>query len=308
MLQIEFIIGLLQTEGIGRKTVKILIDDPGNPCSSAELLQMLKAAQEKKPRIRIPSEKQLQIGLDEAQDILESTEKYDVKIMSFDDKRFPERLEHIPDPPLVLYVKGYVDCLDEDAVAIVGTRNPTEFGKEHAEKLGRDFAKENFVVVSGLALGCDSSAHEGCLSVSGSAVAVLAHGLDEVYPDVNQRLAEKILETNGCLVSEYPVGTSPRQNNFIERNRLQIGLSLGLVVVETNVQGGTMHTVGFCREQRKPLACLNHPEGMGDLPQTRGNRNLIEKYECLPIDSSYLDEFIDALKERQLDFFDIVGA
>ena len=132
MLQIEFIIGLLQTEGIGRKTVKILIDDPGNPCSSAELLQMLKAAQEKKPRIRIPSEKQLQIGLDEAQDILESTEKYDVKIMSFDDKRFPERLEHIPDPPLVLYVKGYVDCLDEDAVAIVGTRNPTEFGKDQA--------------------------------------------------------------------------------------------------------------------------------------------------------------------------------
>lgn len=128
------------------------------------------------------------------------------------------------------------------------------------DPLGSGYWETGATVVSGLAIGCDTAAHSGCLSVHGETIAVLAHGLDRVYPAVNRELVGEILDTGGCLLSEYPPKTRPFPANFVERDELQAGLSDGVIVVETGVKGGTMHTVRFSQEQRKPLACVKHPQ------------------------------------------------
>ncbi len=191
-----------------------------------------------------------------------------VRIITFNDSEYPERLRRTPDPPAVLFVKGQVEALHQlCSVAIVGTRKPSIRGERAAWKAGTLAAESDVSVVSGLALGCDARAHGGCVEREGIGVAVLAHGLDRVYPAANRDLAERILEFNGCLVSEYPVGAGPSKWAFAYRDRIQSGLSDRVLVIETDVKGGTMHTVRYAKEQERPLGCI-------DLP-ARGNRKLI---------------------------------
>jgi DNA processing protein len=136
------------------------------------------------------------------------------------------------------------------------------------------------VVVSGLALGCDTQGHRGCLEESGTAVAVLAHGLDEVHPNANRPLAEEIVAKGGCLVSEYPIGTEPKPNQFITRDRIQSGLSDAVVVIETGVNGGSMHTVRFAKRQRRLVMCIVPTHDPGAEEQTSGNRLLLDKHQA----------------------------
>ena len=157
-------------------------------------------------------------------------------------------------------------------IAIVGTREPTQYGAESARKLGGIFAKEGFVVVSGLATGIDAQAHKGALDANGMTIAVLAHGLHTVYPPENKKLANKILDKNGALVSEYPWDKNSSRYSFVERDRIQSGLSLGVFVVETGIGGGTMHTAGFCKKQNRKLIVLS-PEDFSEKQQ--GNTKLI---------------------------------
>ena len=233
------------------------------------------------------SEEQLERGLE-----------IGVRAISFHDEAFPARLRKTPDPPAVLFVKGSARGLHTTkGLAVVGTREPTSFGKEVAQRSGRSAAEAGYVIVSGLAHGCDTHAHEGCLEAQGIGVAVLAHGLDKVYPAANRGLAERLLESGGCLTSEYPVGTTPVRSAFAERNRIQSGLSDGVVVIETDVRGGTMHTVRFARDQRRALACIDHPHRYRSEDKTKGNRKLIEEGWATPIpDGDALTEFLNGLK------------
>ena len=140
-------------------------------------------------------------------------------------------------------------------------------------------------------------AHEGCLEAQGIGVAVLAHGLDMVYPAANRGLAERLLDRGGCLASEYPVGTTPVRSAFAERDRIQSGLSDGVLVIETDVRGGTMHTVRFARDQGRALACIEHPQRYRSEDETRGNRKLIEEGSARPIpDGDSLTDFLNGLK------------
>lgn len=215
-----------------------------------------------------------------------------VRTLKWDHPDFPPALKYIPRPPKLLYVKGDADCLKGPAIAVVGTRMPTPAGKRMAQAFGRRLAKKGIVVVSGLALGCDTAAHEGCLAAGGRTVAVLPSGFSNIYPRENKALAERILESGGCLVSEYPPEASPEKYTFIQRDRLQSGLSLGVVIVETDLKGGAMHTARFCLRQGRLLACVKPSQTRADDPIVGGNFALLRRKEALPLKSlTDLDPF-----------------
>lgn len=132
-------------------------------------------------------------------------------------RNFPSKLKEMDDPPLLLHFLGNCSLFHEDCVAVIGTRKPTEFGCRNAFEFGKSICKQGKVVVSGLALGCDTAAHRGALDFDGKTIAVLAHGLDSIYPAENRELAIEIITTGGLLVSEYPIGTPPRGPFFVEQ-------------------------------------------------------------------------------------------
>jgi DNA processing protein len=220
-----------------------------------------------------------------------------IRAHSIHDPDYPARLGEIPDPPAVLFVKGNARALHAPKmVAVVGTREPTQYGETVARRSGKTAVEAGFVVVSGLAHGCDTFAHEGCLDAAGMGVAVMAHGLDKVYPAANRDLAIRLVDKGGCLVSEYPVGTAAARPAFAQRDRIQSGLSDGVFVIETDVKGGTMHTVRFAREQRRPLACVSHPDKWLSEDKTRGNQKLIAEGWATPIaDGPALLTFLDCI-------------
>ena len=192
---------------------------------------------------------------------VELCEDAGVHVLSFLDSGYPDRLRQIPDPPVTLYVKGSLDALNpDDSVAIVGTREPTEFGMRAARVSGSMAARMSTVVVSGLTKGCDTWAHQDSIEANGTGVVVLAHGVDSIYPAENRGLASELLDSGGCWVSEYPVGSRPARWSFAERDRIQSGLSDAVLVVETDVKGGTMHTVTAAKRQNRALACIAHPD------------------------------------------------
>jgi len=199
---------------------------------------------------------------------------------------FPERLNAIKSPPLLLYARGSTACLTEpSSIAVIGTREPTKQGYELSEALGSVVAQMRCVVMSGLARGCDTAAHTGCLAAEGQTVAILAHGLNTIYPPENYGLAEQIIETGGCLLSEYPPNERPKPKYFVERDRLQSGLSAGVIIVETDLKGGAMHTARFCLDEKKPLACMVFPKDLNNHKMTEGNSRLISIGEAAALHS-----------------------
>lgn len=224
-----------------------------------------------------------------------------IRAFSIHDPDYPSRLSEIPDPPAVLFVRGDPQAVCRPkTIAVVGTREPTPYGETVARRSGKTAVEAGFAVVSGLAHGCDTFAHEGCLDASGVGVAVMAHGLDKVYPAANRGLAARLLDNGGCLVSEYPIGTAAARTAFAERDRIQSGLSDAVFVIETDVKGGTMHTVRFSREQHRPLACVSHPDKWLSEDKTKGNQKMIADGWATPIpDGSALLAFLVRLSGRK---------
>src|SRR5262249_1654881 len=141
------------------------------------------------------------------------------------DSEFPNRLLEIYDPPLVLYVKGNAEIIDQPGIAVVGTRHPTPYGLGMAERLACDLAARGLVIISGMARGVDTASHRGALKGHGRTLAVWGTGIDVTYPKENQKLADQILESGGAIVSEFALGTFPAPQNFPIRNRIISGLS-----------------------------------------------------------------------------------
>ena len=188
---------------------------------------------------------------------------------------FPDYLRHIPNPPESLYVLGNTSALvDYPRLAVVGTRKMTSYGRSVTNQLAGEAAGQGVVIISGLALGVDAIAHQAALDASGMTVAVLAGGLDHITPTTNYRLAMRILEEGGAIVSEYPPGTPPMKNNFIARNRLVSGLADGLLVTEAAVNSGTLHTVNFALDQGKTVMAV---PGNINSPLSAGTNNLLRQ-------------------------------
>ncbi len=202
----------------------------------------------------------------------------DVHELTFSDERYPDRLRNLSDPPPVLYVRGDVELLArERLVAVVGTREPTIFGTSAAEELTGALADDGWGIVSGLAKGIDTIAHRTALEHGAPTIAVMGGGLDAIYPAENKGLAARIVEEGGALISEQPFGEQARPQHLIARDRLQGGLSAAVVVAQSGVRSGTMHTARFAATQERPVFCpVPHRENSA----SEGLRVLLEKPAC----------------------------
>lgn len=289
------ILALEETPKIGSKTIeKVLSIAPTfEPRSPSDLIEIIKKTNAKFKRISVPDTQDAMIGWNKAHKIWKLSQQHDIHIISRESSNYPKCLLQISDPPVLLHALGNINTINKDCIAIVGTREPTEYGIDAAKKLGTLFAERGYVVVSGLANGIDAAAHRGALEVNGLTVAVLAHGLDTVYPSKNKKLADAIIENNGALVSEYPWGTKANRSYFVARDRIQSGLSLGVFVVETGIKGGTMHTIKSCREQKRVLIVLQHPPDLIGHPKTHGNAQLISEGNTVVFES---EEDIDLIE------------
>jgi len=179
----------------------------------------------------------------------------DRAVCTFGDAAYPARLRELPDPPLLLYVQGRADLLAQPALAIVGSRNASAQGMANAERFGAALSQAGLTIVSGLALGIDAAAHRGGLHGAGATVAVIGTGPDRCYPARNAELARRIAG-DGCIVSEYALGTPPLAANFPRRNRLISGLARGVLVVEAAAQSGSLLTAQFALEQGRDVFAI----------------------------------------------------
>jgi DNA processing protein len=194
-------------------------------------------------------------AFEDADRVIEANRSAGVHVAGFFDDDFPSGLRDIPAAPAVVFYRGAPEAWAAPAIAVVGTRKPTSFGVTATRSLTTEAARAGFSVISGLALGVDGIAHEAALDSGGRTTAVLGSGVDTVTPRQHQRLADRILEAGGALLSEQPLGTEPSPHSLVARNRLQAGLAGALLVGQTGVKGGTMHTVRFAAEQGKPVFC-----------------------------------------------------
>jgi DNA processing protein len=176
-----------------------------------------------------------------------------IAVLSMDDPLYPARLKEIYDPPIILYVRGSSDVLNQPGIAMVGTRHPTPYGSGMAERLGCDLAAQGLVIISGMARGVDTASHRGAISAKGKTIAVFGTGVDVIYPKENSRLSEQILAQGGALVSEFPIGTSAFPQNFPIRNRILSGMSVGVLVVEAAEYSGTRITARLALEQNRDV-------------------------------------------------------
>lgn len=257
-------IALQRVPGIGPVTYQKLLQQYGNPQYILNNPgQITGFNDEQVEKLRHPDWQQVE------QDLLwlEQDNRY---ILTIEDERYPSLLKEITDPPCLLYVQGDVSLLNDWQLAIVGSRNPSPSGRNTAYDFAHYLAEGGLVVTSGLAMGIDAAAHKGALS-KGKTIAVVATGLDRVYPAQHRQLAYDIVE-NGAMVSEFPLGTSPRPELFPRRNRIISGLSLGTLVVEAALKSGSLITARMAMEQSREVFAI---PGSIHNPLSRGCHQLI---------------------------------
>jgi DNA processing protein len=206
-------------------------------------------------------------------DELGLAEVHGARVITFNDDEYPELLREINDPPYLLYAKGgSLKGKAMPVVAVVGTRQPTNYGRLMAEAISRDLAYMGVIVASGMARGCDSSAHRGALKAGGFTVAVLGTGIDVVYPRENRELYEEIA-ASGLLLSEYPISTRPQPYNFPRRNRIISGIALGVLVVEAPLRSGALMTANLALDYNREVFGVPGPVNS---PKSRGSNRLIK--------------------------------
>ena len=169
------------------------------------------------------------------------------KLVNWKDPQYPQSLLQIYDPPVMLYLRGDAEILNSPSLSIVGTRRPTVYGTQLAERMGRDLASRGLTIVSGLARGIDAIAHQGAIAAGGRAIGVLGTGIDVCYPKENKKLYEKVLE-RGAIISEFPTGSHPAPENFPVRNRIIAGMPLGVIIVEGKQYSGSLITARLAME------------------------------------------------------------
>jgi len=201
------------------------------------------------------------------ENIILSAEQCNSKIIPFNDKHFPLLLKQIYDPPLILFIQGNIELLNQTQIAMVGSRNASLTGRDNAFEFAKQLASLGWVITSGLALGIDGAAHKGVLAVKGQTIAVVATGLDQVYPARHRDLAKNILDNNGAIVSEFLPSTPPKPGYFPKRNRIISGLSVGVLVVEATIKSGSLVTARCAIEQNREVfaipSTINNPQAKG---------------------------------------------
>jgi DNA processing protein len=234
---------------------------------------------------------------------IDDLNKYRVKAIPCNSPDYPQRLREIHDYPPIIYLRGQLLQQDECCLAVVGTRRVTSYGRQVTEEIVADLAKNKITIVSGLAKGIDSVAHQTTLDFGGRTIAVLGNGLDTVYPAENVNLARKIIE-NGALISEYPLGTRPKADNFPRRNRIMSGISLGVLVIEAGEKSGALITVAQALEQNREVFAV---PGSILSPTSKGSNNLLQQGAKLVRNyTDILEELNLAMVAQQLEMKELL--
>ena len=301
-----------------------LVDDFGSLLTNFEMYKTKVSkilTDEQINQISTSSEKNLALAINE------NLTKYNISAVTILSSNYPEKLKELNNPPVILYTKGDQNLLNEENVlAVVGTRKPSFYGKNIAEKFVEEFVSKNLLLVSGLAYGIDSIVARVSVEKHKKTIAVLAGGLDKIYPPTNVNLANEIVKNGGLLVSKYHVGLPPLQYKFPERNEIISAISDGVLVIEAGNKSGSLITANFALDQGKDLYIvpgnLNNPQCEGsnrllyEMPHALviEPKNILEKFglssESKQV-KSYQPSFeekiiIDALSEGELDFDNIV--
>lgn len=242
--------------------------------------------------------------MSDAEKAYQSSIEKGIYIINAYEERYPKRLLLLSNKPILIYVKGNQDLLNhKKAVAIIGTRKPSVFGDKMGYRIAKLLSEADFSIVSGLAKGIDTQAHQGALESSGKTIAVLAHGLDmPVYPKENRQLAQDIIDAGGLLFSTYKNGTKLLPQYLAARDEWQSALSDGIIVVETAEKGGTNITVNYGLSHKKPISVVDHRqftrEDLTKIPQFQGNLKYILSGKVSPI---YTEESIQLFVQKALD-------
>ena len=261
-----YIAGLQSLYNVGATHVRRFIEDFGSPYDAWEAV---KKVENLKPYIHIPNADKRAIASsakDEKLDyIIHKIDEYKMDVTTFLDKDFPSILNHIYNPPAILFMRGNRALLDKrlNRIALVGARRCSLYGRNVARMLGKELGKYSTIIVSGGARGIDTYGHEGLLASLGYGIVVMGCGLDIVYPRENTKLFDRILQNNGLLVSEYPPGTPPSAKHFPARNRIISGLSRGVIVVEAKGSSGSLITADMAVSEGRdvfvvPCNLLDH--------------------------------------------------
>lgn len=250
-------IELALVQGIGPHLLQRLLDHFGSAS------QVLKASSQELTEVEGISERLAMLirrreqGLVET--ILNNCRKYGIQVILPQHPAFPELLRTIPDPPSILYTRGTTSIRDQLSIAVIGTRHATHYGKEQAARICNGLANAGFTLVSGLARGIDAVVHDTALRCHGRTIAVMANGLDSIYPPENHSLAERIVNEGGLLLSEQPPCMPPKRGMFPQRNRIISGLSLGVLIIEAAKRSGTLITARHAAEQGRDVFALPGP-------------------------------------------------
>ena len=299
-------LSLLLINKIGNKTaLKILnsIQWNANKFTDSEFIEQLKS-------VNFNRVEEVYDSLDKAKSIIEQYLSNQINTVSYFDRDYPNKLKEINNPPVVFYYKGHFKhFLQSINIAVIGTRKPSDNARRLSFDAARTIAQNSTSVISGLALGCDTAAHKGCLDSKGHTMAILPSPITDIYPKSNTELADEILANNGCLLSEYIPGTSVINSNFIQRDRLQSGISDVVIVVETDIDGGTMHTVKYSVEQNKIIGCFDLSNTNDEL--ALGNKKILSMKHVHKLQSiediikliNNLPELKQKLARDQLDLF-----
>ncbi|MEO8331674.1 MAG: DNA-processing protein DprA, partial [Gallionella sp.] len=242
-------LALSLTRGLGGESARRLLKEFGSPDSIfAASISSLKSV--------VKSDVAAEISAGISEDAIAPTlvwlEDGNNQIVTLADDDYPQALLNIPDPPLLLYVKGRTDLLNRAALAVVGSRNATPQGIGNAEAFAKTLSDAGLCIISGMAHGIDAAAHRGALRGQGGSIGIVGTGLDKVYPAANRDLAHALAQ-QGALVSEFPLGTPPLAANFPRRNRLISGMSAGCLVVEASLQSGSLITARLALEQGRDV-------------------------------------------------------
>ena len=294
-LNTELILTLKNLKGCGNKTVLSIAEfAPSQVQTIEDLCHFWPTLKGKK--FEKYSATDLQEANRKALTIINDAEREGVGIISYYEEAFPQILRETinedgnANAPLILFYRGNIKVLQMPGIAIIGTREPTEAGTQAGIYFAEKFAEQGFNIVSGLAIGCDTTGHQGALNVKGATTAFLANGLDweSIYPKENLELAKNIVESGGLLLSEYSVGQRGNRYTLVERDRLQAGLSYATIVIQTGLRGGTMHAVNATLKARKPLFMIKYKNMDGQVSgKAEGNKKFLEDRKSTRLNSSH---------------------
>ncbi|WP_373482559.1 DNA-processing protein DprA [Acetobacterium sp.] len=285
------IIGLLQLKGVGRQKVNLLLEMIVEP-QNLDLKEIVEIGQTFRIISSQVSPVEIDLSMAYAKRLIDECDELGIQCKSYWDDGFPAGLI-FDDHPVLLYYKGDLEILNQPKrAAVIGSRMPSRLGADFAFQAGKILAENNFVVISGLAVGADDYGHRGCLDAGGKTVAFLPSGLTQVYPPSNRGLAEKICDQGGCLVTEYSHHEVVQPYKFIERDRLQSASSHFLIVSNFSPGSGTIHTLDYANKYKIPIYSIpviydESRDGFAHISQKQINYQIIKNTELTRVIENY---------------------